>query len=179
MGIYEVTQGQYRAVMGTNPSDYKGDNLPVHWVIWNDATEFCRKLSQKEGKTYRLPTEEEWEYACRAGTDTKFFFGNEELRLDAFAWYSQNSNGQPHPVGLKNPNAWGLYDMCGNVEEWCENVWPGKNIWINVNANEFHILKGGSWKTGSGNCESASLEKGCPREIQQPYACGFRVVLDF
>ena len=110
MGKYEITQAQWKAVMGTNPSYFKGDNLPVENVSWNDAKEFCSKLSQMTGKQYRLPTEAEWEYACRAGT-TGPYAGN----LDAMAWYSNNAGFKTHPVGQKRPNAFGLYDMHGNV----------------------------------------------------------------
>jgi formylglycine-generating enzyme required for sulfatase activity len=115
MGAFEVTQGQYQQVMGTNPSYFKGANLPVEQVSWDDAVEFCKKLSQKEGKTYRLPTEAEWEYACRAGTTTKFSFGDDESQLGEYAWYGKNSGMKTHPVGKKKPNAWGLFDMHGNV----------------------------------------------------------------
>ena len=98
MGVHEVTQAQYRAVMGKNPSGFRGDNLPVEMVSWNDAEEFCRKLSSKEGKTYRLPTEAEWEYACRAGTQTRFSFGNSDSSLGNYVWYTGNSDSRTHPV---------------------------------------------------------------------------------
>ena len=95
------------------------DNDPVVEVTWNDAVRFCPWLSRKEGKTYELPTEAEWEYACRAGTKTAYSFGDDLMRLDDYAWYDGNSGGHTHPVGQKKPNSWGLYDMAGNVWQWC------------------------------------------------------------
>jgi formylglycine-generating enzyme required for sulfatase activity len=140
LGIHEVTRGQYQAVMGQNPSHFNGsEDLPVEQVSWLDAVRFCNKLSEREGRKpcyliegddvtidggdgYRLPTEAEWEYACRAGTTTRFSFGDDENALGLYAWYSANADSQTHPVGEKQPNAFGLYDMHGNVREWC---WDG------------------------------------------------------
>ena len=122
IGVTEITQSQWKAIMGNNPSYFKGDNLPVEQVSWNDCQEFIRKLNLQEGgNKYRLPTEAEWEYTCRAGTTTRFCFGDSESRLGDYAWYSSNSSSKTHPVSRKKPNVWGLYDMHGNVWEWCED----------------------------------------------------------
>jgi formylglycine-generating enzyme required for sulfatase activity len=137
MGKYEVTQGEYLAVMGNNPSFFTGDtNLPVNSVSWFDATNYCATLTQGEqalGRiptncAYRLPTEAEWEYACRAWTsDRRFSYGDDPgyTNLTNYAWYADNSGQTPHPVGQKLPNPWGLYDMYGNVWEWCQD-WYGQ-----------------------------------------------------
>jgi formylglycine-generating enzyme required for sulfatase activity len=124
MGVTEVTQAQYEAVMATNPSKSKGPTNPVENVSWEDAVDFCRKLSEKAGKTFRLPIEAEWEYACQAGSNTRFSFGDSDSALGDYAWYVSNCEGRTHPVGQKKPNAWGLYDMNGNVCEWCAD-WYG------------------------------------------------------
>jgi formylglycine-generating enzyme required for sulfatase activity len=122
IGATEVTQEQWMAVMGNDPSIHKGKQRPVDNVSWEDAVEFAKRLSAKEGRTYRLPKESEWEYACRAGTTTDFYFGNlpeAEQVLSEYAWGQDNGNDETHEVGLKKPNGWGLYDMAGNVAEWC------------------------------------------------------------
>ena len=136
MGKTEVTQGQWRAVMGNNPSSFKncGDNCPVENVSWNDIKDFIQKLNVKTGKQYRLPSEAEWEYACRAGGQHRYCGSN---NLDAVAWYEGNSGGSTHPVAGKQPNAFGLYDMTGNVWEWVEDCYSGDC------ANR--VLRGGSW----------------------------------
>jgi len=126
MAATEVTQEQYEVVLGRNPSKLKGATLPVDGVSWNDAAEFCRKLSDKIGRAVRLPTETEWEYACRAGTATAYYSGNDMANLGDYAWFKQGMTGDPqvpriHPVGQKKPNAFGLYDMHGNVAEWCQD----------------------------------------------------------
>jgi len=122
IGVTEVTQAQWRAVMATNPSIFEGSDLPVDSVSWNEVQEFIRRLNAKEGTgKYRLPTEAEWEYACRAGGRGKWTFGNDEDRLKDYAWYEANAGGQTHPVGGKKPNAWGLCDVHGNVWEWCQD----------------------------------------------------------
>jgi formylglycine-generating enzyme required for sulfatase activity len=184
MGIYEVTQEQYQKVMGTNPSMFNGSNLPVEQVSWDDAVEFCKNLSQKEGKTYRLPTEAEWEYACRAGTTSRYSFGDSESQLGDYAWYNQNSGNTTHPVGEKKPNAWGLYDMHGNVWEWCQDWyaedWYSKGPMENP-LNEsygdkiFRVVRGGSCVGGSDRCR-VWFRDFIP--IFRINGFGFRVVLD-
>jgi len=129
MGIYEVTQEQYQRVMGTNPSKFKGERNPVEQVRWADAVAFCEKLStlpeeRATGFQYRLPTEAEWEYGCRAGTVTEFSFGDDPAELSDYAWHEKNSGMKTHPVGEKRPNPAGLYDLHGNVYEWCHD-WLG------------------------------------------------------
>ncbi len=121
-----ISQKEWSAVMDSNRSEVKGDSLPVTNVSWDEAQEFASKISEKTGFKYRLPTEAEWEYACRAGSTTKFYFGNDTLKLGDYAWYKDNSGREIQPVGQKIPNDWGLYDMSGNVWEWCFDWWdPG------------------------------------------------------
>ena len=126
LGKYEVTQAQWQEVMGTNPSHFKGDpNRPVERVSWKMVQEFISKLNAREGHNlYRLPTEAEWEYAARAGSTTKYYFGDEDALLEQYAWYNKNDKGTTHPVGELKPNVWGLYDMMGNVWEWVQD-WRG------------------------------------------------------
>ncbi len=120
MGKYPITQAQYQQVMGKNPSYFKGDERPVEQVSWDDAVEFCQRLSKQTGTEYRLPSESEWEYACRAGTTTKYYFGD-DITSD-LANYGDNV-GETTSVGQYSPNAFGLYDMHGNVWEWCQDDW--------------------------------------------------------
>jgi formylglycine-generating enzyme required for sulfatase activity len=161
IGKYPVTQEQYQKVMGTNPSYFQNNpQNPVEMVTWFDAQAFCKKLSQITGKTYRLPTEAEWEYACRAGTTTRFYFGDDANQLKDYAWYGGNSNDTTHPVGQKKPNGWGLYDMSGNVWEWCEDS----------------CLRGGSWYYAPRSCHSAYRLRSFPGFRDFNY--GFRVVCD-
>ncbi len=125
MGKYKVTQKQWSDVMGNNPSNLKGDDLPVEQVSWYDVQNFIKKLNEKEGKNkYRLPSEAEWEYAVRAGTNTTYFFGENISELGDYAWYSESS-GRTHPVGQKKPNPWGLYDLRGNGFEWMQDIYHG------------------------------------------------------
>jgi formylglycine-generating enzyme required for sulfatase activity len=119
IGVYEVTQEEWQKVMGSNPSNFRKPRNPVNNVSWDNAQEFARRLSRKENVTYRLPTEAEWEYACRAGTTTMYYWGD---KFDGrYAWNERNSGMKAHPIGLTRPNPWGLYDMSGNVGEWCED----------------------------------------------------------
>ena len=162
IGKYPVTQSQYEAVMRVNPSHFQGNpRNPVEKVSYDDAITFCQKLSQITGKTYRLPTEAEWEYACRAGTTTDYCFGNDANQLGDYAWYEDNSQGTTHPVGLKMPNNWGMYDMHGNVHEWCEEV----------------VIRGGSWGSYPAFCRSA-FRFNLFRRDYRIFNNGFRVVCD-
>ncbi len=163
MSATEITQAQWWAVMGNNPSHFKGVDLPVEMVSWNEAMEFCRKLSQKTGQRFDLPTEAEWEYACRAGTSTKYYNGDSESDLARVAWYAGNSGNRRHPVGHKEPNAWGLHDMHGNVSEWCRD-----------NVGYSHVLRGGGWTSDASGCRSAS--RGSYSANNRYYFLGFRVV---
>jgi formylglycine-generating enzyme required for sulfatase activity len=126
MGKYPVTQGQWQVVMGANPSQFKNRKHPVENVSWEDAHTFIERLNRRQGcDDYRLPTEAEWEYACRAGSTASFPWGNDEHKLAEHAWYFGNSGQMTHPVGEKTPNAWGLHDMLGNVWEWVQD-WYGE-----------------------------------------------------
>jgi len=160
MGKYEVTQEQYAAVMGANPSNFKGANLPVETVSWDEATEFCKKLSEKTGQTVRLPTEAEWEFACRAGTSTTYNTGDSDGDLDRAAWYGANSKGTTHPVCQKAANAWGLHDMHGNVWEWCQDWYEAYRAEAAVDPQgppqgQIRVLRGGSWLNFPRFCRSA------------------------
>jgi formylglycine-generating enzyme required for sulfatase activity len=159
MGKYEVTQAQWQAVMGGNPSHFQGDDkLPVESVSWDDCQEFCKKLSAKSGKAVRLPTEAEWEYACRAGSMGRFCFGDNDGGLGAYAWYTSNSDRKTHPVGQKKSNAWGLYDTHGNVWEWCADwydKYPGSGATSDFFRQKCRVLRGGGWGNGPFNCRSA------------------------
>jgi formylglycine-generating enzyme required for sulfatase activity len=162
MGISEVTQEQWQAVMGTRPWDElvffrESRTNPASCISWADATEFCKRLSAKPGQAgppFRLPTEAEWEYACRAGTTTRFYFGDDESRLGDYAWWGKNTwavhEQYSHAVGQKRPNGWGLHDMLGNVCEWCSD-WYGDYSRGPVTdpagpeLGRVPVLRGGSW----------------------------------
>ena len=164
MGKYEVTQAQWQAVMGANPSAFKGDDRPVESVSWNDIQDFIKKLNKQEqranGVLCRLPTEAQWEYAARAGTTTRYSFGDDAANLDDYAWYSENAGKTTHPVGQKKHNAWGLYDMHGNVWEWVQD-------WYDPYAAEAmtdpsgpasgaeRVIRGGGWGSAALNARSA------------------------
>jgi len=165
MGIHEVTQRQWQAVMGSNPSIFKGAMKPVENVSWNEAASFCQVLSRRTNRKVRLPAEAEWEYACRAGSQTRFCFGDSGDAMGEYATYKYDLDdgaryAGTHPVGQKKPNAFGLYDMHGNVREWCGD-WYGEYGSEKAvdpqgpSSGEFHVLRGGAWNDEPSLCRSA------------------------
>ena len=162
LGKYEVTQGQWQAVMGSNPSHFTADpSRPVENVSWANVQEFIRRLNGQEGgATYRLPTEAEWEYAARAGTTSRWSFGDEVSQLGRYAWYDENAEGQTHSVGQLQPNPWGLYDIHGNVWEWVQD-WYGKYASgtavdpTGPSSGSDRVYRGGSWRYTARFCRSA------------------------
>ncbi len=168
---YEVTQARWKAVTGAEPSSADGDTLPVEQVSWEDAQDFLILLNAaSSGATYRLPTEAEWEYACRAGSTTRFPWGNDpmETEIDENAWYSANAN-ETHPVGRKRPNAWGLYDMNGNVSEWCQDwygAYPSGPVTDPVGsiAGTYRVIRGGDWGEAAVYCRSAARNNQSPSQ---------------
>lgn len=189
IGIYEVTKAQYKAIMETNSGSEESDNTPVEQVSWMDAVEFCRILSRKEGKIYRLPTEAEWEYACRAGSRTSFYFGNDEKRLCNYAWFRKNAD-EVYPVGQKEPNKWGIYDMLGNVWEWCSDVYGKYNRkaglirpFISVKdpkgaeTGPMYVMRGGGWNSPVYSLRCA-VRLAVPPD-KKTSARGFRCVMEY
>ncbi|MDR1921073.1 MAG: formylglycine-generating enzyme family protein [Candidatus Adiutrix sp.] len=168
LGKYAVTQAQWEAVMGNNPSFFKGLSNPVERVSWEDVQEFIKKLNQKEGTSkYRLPTEAEWEYAARAGTTSRYSFGDDAEALGRYAWYWDNSGMTTHPVGGKEPNGWGLYDMHGTVWEWVQD-WYGDYAGSSAtdpqwpSSGSYRVNRGGSWLSYARYCRSASRDSRSP-----------------
>ena len=151
---YEVTQALWKEVMGNNPSEMQGDDLPVEQVSWNDCQAFIAKLNELTGKHYRLPTEAEWEYACKGGKYTKGFKYSGSNNIDDVAWYDENSEGKTHPIGQKQPNELGLYDMSGNVWEWCQDMHEGTGM-----------CRGGSWIHHARYCDPS-----LPNETPQSFS---------
>jgi formylglycine-generating enzyme required for sulfatase activity len=202
LGVTEVTQGQYRAVTGKSPSKFQGsDDLPAEQVSWYDAVAFCNALSAKEGHTpyyriegrkvevferdatgYRLPTEAEWEYACRAGTTGRYHFGSDAETIDLYAWHAKNSHERSHPVGQKRANNFGLFDMHGNLWEWCGD-WLSANYYkespvidpAGPSKGGRCVYRGGSWNHDPRDCRSATRHNIPPE--RQDSRLGFRVAL--
>lgn len=202
MDKYLVTQEQYEKIMGENPSRWKAGRNPVEQVRWSDAARFCNARSRLEGlqpcydletwecdfdaNGYRLPTEAEWEYACRAGTRTAYFFGNDAAKLGDYAWFDKNSGGHPQAVGQKQPNPWGLYDMCGNVWQWCSDFYlvdyyqesPRENP-RGPREGENKVVRGGAWKFSGENCRSGYRYNEAPGYVDVCFGYdiyGFRCV---
>ena len=192
LGKTEVTQGQWQKVMDTEP--WKGNvqadkDCPATYVSWADTKAFCQKLTDlerkagklKAGEVYRLPTEAQWEYACRAGTKTTYSFGDDESQLGQYAWFTVNafSASEPytHAVGLKTPNPWGLHDMHGNVWEWCSDLYghklPGGNDPVGSGRGSYRVARGGGWGYYPVRCRSAYRSNGIPSI--RDYYLGFRV----
>jgi len=183
-----VTQEEYERITGENPSKWRGRKNPVEQMRWSDAVRYCNARSRLEGlrpcydlKTwkcdfsadgYRLPTEAEWEYACRAGTRTRYSFGNDPVKLPQYGWFKDNSAGRPRPAGQKVPNPWGLFDMHGNVWEWCNDFY-GADYYSGSPerdprgpaSGETRVLRGGCWMSGAGECRSS-----CRRHENPAYA---------
>jgi len=198
LGVHEVTRGQYQEVMHNNPGKLEGsDDLPVESVSWLDAIKFCNELSEREKRTpfyrndgselnvsggngYRLPTEAEWEYACRAGSTTLYPFGDEPSKLGDYAWFTGNAESKTHLVGQQFPNAWGLYDMLGNLGEWCADGYLAEYYASSSPADprgsaeaSHRVIRGGSWGSGPAFCRSAYRSSRAPAN---PYGyLGFRV----
>ncbi len=199
LGTTEVTQGQWERVMGTRPwterpqakesaafGERWGADFPAIWVNWDEAQEFCSRLSQRDGPIYRLPTEAEWEYACRAGTKTIYSFGDDGRRLPEFAWFSDNAYRQqgekfPHASGLRKPNPWGLHEMHGNVWEWCSDRYGAAYYQISPAQDPpgpadgaQRVIRGGSWRNSDNHCRSSFRVGLEPTEASNDL--GFRVV---
>jgi formylglycine-generating enzyme required for sulfatase activity len=186
LGATEVTQEQYRVVTGQSPSLSKGDVLPVESASWEDAIAFCNKLNELEkgslaGAIYHLPTEAEWEYACRAGTPTRFSFGDLDAGLGDYAWFIGNSGDKRHRVGQKRPNAWGLFDMHGNVREWCLDYFDNEYYAGSPDTDppgpsqadvRYRVSRGGSSADLPQGCRSATRWRG---STGGNYNTGFRV----
>ena len=198
LGAHPVTQGQYQAILGSNPSHFKGsDDLPVESVSWLDAVTYCNRLSEREnrglcyriegdevtvvgGNGYRLPTEAEWEYACRAGNPALFPFGADADHLGEHAWYASNSGSKTHPMGQRSANAWRLYDMIGNVWEWCADWYDGKYYDSAPPSDppgaakaSYRVVRGGSWDYGARRCRPAYRGRAAPGN--RGFSLGFRV----
>ncbi|MCU0392891.1 MAG: formylglycine-generating enzyme family protein [Thermoflexibacter sp.] len=196
IGKFTVTQEQYQVIMGKNPSRFKGEKLPVEQVSWEDTQDFIKKLNGKTGKKFRLPTEAEWEYAARGGNQSQGFMYAGSNNINEVAWYSGNSGNETYEVGLKKPNELGIYDMSGNLWEWCEDYWDekfyekikalssgeglgdrrygGAKNPVNKNKADYYVLRGGSWNNDSSYCRLAYRNR---LSNGRSYIYGFRVCL--
>jgi len=182
LGKYEVTQEQWHKVMGDNPSHFKGDDLPVENVSWDDVQEFIKKLNKIENThKYRLPSKAEWEYAARAGTTTRYSFGDDDSKLGEYAWYSENLGDTTHPVGKKGANPWGLYDMHGNVWEWVQDEWhdtydgaPADGSAWEDGVSASRVNRGVGWFNSTRICQSDS--RGGSDQGERYQNIGFRLL---
>ena len=177
---YEVTQALWKEVMGSNPSNWKGDNLPVETVSWDDCQTFIRKLNALTGKNFRLPTEAEWEFAARGGNNSRGYKYAGSNNIGDVAWYEDNSGSKTHVVGTKSPNELGIYDMSGNVWEWCQD-WYGdyssasQTNPTGTNSGSLRVLRGGSWRDDARYCRSSFRLNFMPDNRDGGY--GLRLVL--
>ena len=182
MGKYEVTQAQWSEMMNNNPSEFKDDIRPVERVSWNDVQAFIQKLNTKEETNkYRLPTEAEWEYASRAGSESSYGFASNANILSQYAWYRKNSADETHPVGQLKPNAWRLHDMHGNVHEWCQDWFDRKyysqspsNAPLGPSSGLAKVLRGGDWESEDWYCRCASRSLSSPN--RRSNRLGFRLI---
>ncbi len=183
LGKFEITQTEWYALMGSNPSHYKGQSLPIENISWDDAQVFIQKLNNKTGKNYRLPTEAEWEYAARGGSNTQYPWGDNYSDFHMHAWSTANSI-TTNNVGLKKPNQFGLHDMMGNVSEWTQDCWNNNyngapndgTAWLSGNCS-LRVLRGGSWGTDPQQLRSA-IRDGTHPTYYRFSGSSFRVALD-
>jgi formylglycine-generating enzyme required for sulfatase activity len=182
IGKFELTQAQFQKIMGANPSKTRGDDLPVHNVAWQDADDFCKKASKQLGRTIKLPTEAQWEYACRAGTNTAYHGGNTIADLDKVGWHAGNSGGKLHKGGELLPNAWGVYDMHGNIREFTFDLYSSDPLTDATDPTgptkgdpKNHIVRGGAYTANAAlvlNCRAA-----CRKPTESLAITGFRVIV--
>lgn len=181
IGKTEVTQALWQAVMGSNPSGFKGADLPVERVSWDDCQEFIQKLNSLTGRNFRLPTEAEWEFACRGGNNSRGYKYSGSNNLGSVAWYYGNSGGKTHPVGTKAPNELGIFDMSGNVWEWCSDYWYANYTSYSQTdptgpqSGSYRVDRGGGWYRGARYCRSSSRNGGNPTD--RYYNLGLRLAL--
>jgi len=182
LGKYEVTQAQWTQLTGTNPSRFKGPNLPVETVSWHDCQKFLALFREKTSHAASLPTESQWEYACRAGTTTPWSFGATDVQMNDFAWNGENSKATTHAVGTKKPNAWGLHDMAGNVWEWCSDCYQKRGYPTGETTDpqgpttgDAYVSRGGAWGDNSSMIRSAVRNCAGPEVANQ--GLGFRIAL--
>ena len=183
MGKFVITQQQYQQLTGENPSDNEGKDNPVENLVWNDAQKFCKKLTQQSKRNVRLPTEAEWEYACRAGSTSAYYSGETPADLDRVAWYGKNSGKTTHPVGQKAPNFFGLFDMHGNVLQFCQD-WYKESYYREApsedprgpDSGKGHVMRGGSYDDNDDGCRARAREEVDPGSSNGDM--GFRVVVE-